>query len=224
MNYSELLTLQDGATDYALETVMSNIVYDDYNDYTAATEARMSKTIANMNHEDFRKVEDVKDLKDMMKLEDTERTLSKALSKMGLVVSAATAGNALMSAMKGEGNMPETAISTALSLGALIISRVSAMREKSISEDQLKSIELLKQKVAASKDFVEARMTQPQYKDNKQAHAYFKKLDKLYDQLNKMTQKMETRQRKSRKPSEEGRYGMKQAKNKHAADQNMREF
>lgn len=217
MRFSELTLLQTDPNAYVLENVVLKGEFD-----TVEEKTKLSDKIADMDHEDFRQVDTLKDLKSEIKGEDTTKVLSKAVSKLSTVVGALAGGAAVISGAAGDNN--GAAINAAVSVSSLILGRVAAMKEKSISKDQLAQVYHLKAKVEKSRDYIEDKKDDPNFKDNKQAQKYFNQLNKLYDNLDKLANKMELKQLKSRTLDKEGEYGMQVGKIQHDVKQSMKDY
>lgn len=217
MRYSELTLLQTDPNAYVLENVVLQGEFD-----TVEEKTKLSDKIADMDHEDFRQVDTLKDLKSEIKGENTTKVLSKAISKLSTVLGAVSGGAAIINGAAGDTN--GAAINAAVSVSSLILGRVAAMKEKSISKDQLAQVYHLKAKVEKSRDYIEDKKDDPNFKDNKQAQKYFNQLNKLYDNLDKLANKMELKQLKSRTLDKEGEYGMQVGKIEHDVKQSMKDY
>lgn len=217
MRCSDLTLLQTDPNAYVLENVVLKGEFD-----TVEEKTKLSDKIADMDHEDFRQVDTLKDLKSEIKGENTTKVLSKAISKLSTVLGAVSGGAAIINGAAGDTN--GAAINAAVSVSSLILGRVAAMKEKSISKDQLAQVYHLKAKVEKSRDYIEDKKDDPNFKDNKQAQKYFNQLNKLYDNLDKLANKMELKQLKSRTLDKEGEYGMQVGKIQHDVKQSMTDY
>lgn len=216
MRYSDLALLHENVAGYVLENMVADMEEPVEEGFDIVTEKKISKQIKNMNHEDFRQVDKVKKLDQDIKIQRADDVISKTVKKLGIVLAGLSAGNAIMKT--ADGNDSGASVNAAISLVSLLLSALASAKSTSIKKDQLAQVYQLKSKVQKSKEYIEAQQTHPEYKNNKKAQAYFKKITKLYNSLDKVTKKMEKEQLKSRTLDKRGSYDIKVGKIEHEAN------
>lgn len=230
MNVQNLTLLQTNLNAYMTNNIASKNKIDNKSGETVSESSNIveeasyktSEKIADMTHNEFRRTADLKELTKEIKGDQTTKVLSKAISKLSLVMGGVAGATAVVNGAAGDSS--GAAINAAISLSSLILSKVASMKEKSISKDQLAQVYHLRAKVEKSREFIEDKKNDPKFEDNKEAQKYFKKLTKLYDNLDKMADKMEQRQLQSTTLDKKSEYGLRVGNIKRDVERKMDEY